>query len=321
MYRDRIEIVINSLAKIISISDKQKKELIDKYSLMRDIDVIKELAQISYKMLKNNPELYDYALTTIRNINIQVCPTVEEMKSILNKMFINQIDGNMSLEENHQLINDSLSKFTKLFNEYGIDYYIVGALPCFIKLGEPLFRYHDDIDIMVNEKDIPKVREIFECNGYDFCDDRFPDIHRLREITETKIPHTVLAQNKKNEFHFGFFCFRREIDNSITLREYSHKIEDENVVVNITEHEFGTVGTNLRYDDIPIVYLDTSFRTSTVESVYLLKSYTKRPKDITDLNKLEPFINRERIFTLQNCSMTTTEIKNASYTDFGFKHK
>lgn len=67
-------------------------------------------------------------------------PPVDEMKSILSKMFSNEVEGNMSLDENHKLVNEALVKFTTLFNQYGIDYYIVGALPCFIKTGQQLFR-------------------------------------------------------------------------------------------------------------------------------------------------------------------------------------
>ena len=64
-------------------------------------------------------------MEVIRNINPEICPPVEEMKTRLSKMFSNEVDGNMSLEENHRLVSDSIVQFTQLFNQYGIDYYIV----------------------------------------------------------------------------------------------------------------------------------------------------------------------------------------------------
>ena len=294
----KLEIAINSLSKIINVSEEKKQELLSKYSLMNDVDIIKELSQISYKMLGSNQDLYDYALNIIRNINPDICPSVEEMKSILNKMFSNEIEGNMSLEENHKLVNESLVKFTTLFNQYGIDYYIVGALPCFLKIGQPLFRYHDDIDIMVNEEDIPKIAEIIELSGYIFQDDRFPNLDRFYEMLKNKPPHTILAQHPDNEFHLGFFCFKREKDNSITMREYSHKLENGEVVVDVLERQSDPIGTLLRYDEIPTTYLEASFKTSTIESVYNLKGYTKRPKDITDMKKLEQFIDKNKLTEL-----------------------
>lgn len=207
MVNIQLKNTIDSLSKIINISDEKKKELYSKYSVMTDTEVIKELSQMCYSLFSNT-ELYDYALTIIRNINPNICPQIDEMKSILSKMFLNELEGNISLEENHQLIKESLINFTTLFNQHGIDYYIVGALPCFIKNGVPLFRYHDDIDIMVNEEDIPKIAEIMETEGYKFYDDRFPDIERFYQMQENKPPHTVLAQNSNNEFHLGFFTFR-----------------------------------------------------------------------------------------------------------------
>lgn len=306
---------IEALSKIINISDEKKEELYAKYSIMSDVEIIKELSQISYRMFSNNDELYNYALTVIRNINPSICPQIDEMKSILSKMFSNQVEGNMSLEENHQLINESLRKFTTLFNQYGIDYYIVGALPCFIKTGQKLFRYHDDIDIMVNEEDIPKLAEIMELTGYKFYDDRFPDIERFQQMQVNKPPHTVLAQNPNNEFHLGFFTFRRENDNSITMTEYSHRLENDIIVVDLLERKSTPIGTMLRYDETPITYLGASFKTSTIESVYKLKSYTKRPKDITDMKKLEPYIDRKKLEELNQNLNVTVEYKNIEYTN------
>lgn len=306
----RLQSTISALSKIVEIDSDKRNELITKYSSMSDVEVIKDLAQGAYRMFGTNEEYYNYALTIIRNINPQVCPPIEAMKTNLNKMFLNEIEGNMSLKDNHKLVNKSLIKFTTLFNQYGIDYYVVGALPCFLKTGQQLFRYHDDIDIMVNEDDIPKVAEIIESSGYEFHDDRFPSLERFQEVQQNRPPHTVLAQNPDNEFHLGFFMFRREQDNSITMREYSHRIEDDEVIVDVLERLSDPIGTELRYDEAPIEYMGTSFRTSTIESVYALKTYTKRPKDITDIQKLEPYIDKVKLLELQNHPNRNVEIHN-----------
>lgn len=306
----RLQSTISALSKIVEIDSDKRNELITKYSSMSDVEVIKDLAQGAYRMFGTNEEYYNYALTIIRNINPQVCPPIEAMKTNLNKIFLNEIERNMSLKDNHELVNKSLIKFTTLFNQYGIDYYVVGALPCFLKTGQQLFRYHDDIDIMVNEDDIPKVAEIIESSGYEFHDDRFPSLERFQEMQQNRPPHTVLAQNPDNEFHLGFFMFRREQDNSITMREYSHRIEDDEVIVDVLERLSDPIGTELRYDEAPIEYMGTSFRTSTIESVYALKTYTKRPKDITDIQKLEPYIDKVKLLELQNHPNRNVEIHN-----------
>ncbi len=313
MDRIKLQSTIESLSKLVAIDNNKKNELIDRFSLMDDKNVIKELSILIYKTFGNNEEYYDYALTIVRDINPDICPSVEEMKVIISRMFANEVYGNMSLEENHKLINEALIKFTTLFNQAGVDYYIVGALPCFLKAKIPLFRYHDDIDIMVNEDDISKVQEITSLSGYEFHDDRFPTLERFHEMEHNKPPHTILAQNPDNEFHLGFFTFRREPDNSITMREYSHREEDGQVLVDVLERVSDPIGTSLRYDDMPISYNGTYFRTSTVESVYNLKSYTKKPKDITDMQKLEPYVDKtklEQINIHKNQNIIYENIKN-----------
>lgn len=304
---------VETLCRVVNVPEDKKQELVSKYSTLSETEVIKELSQIVYRVLGNNEEMYNYCLEVIRNINPEICPPVDEMKTRLSKMFSNEVEGNMSLEENHQLVNESIVKFTTLFNQYGIDYYIVGALPCFLKTGQPLFRYHDDIDIMINEDDIPKVAEIIKLSGYEFHDDRFPNLERFQQMEQNKPLHTVLAQNPNNEFHLGFFTFRREQNNSITMREYSHRLENGEVVVDVLERQSDPIGTELRYDEKPTEYMGTTFRTSTIESVYGLKGYTRRPKDITDMQKLEPYIDKQKLEQLKQHPNHNVEIHNVEY--------
>lgn len=306
----RVMETLHILSKVIEISEEKKKEMLVKYSRMEDKEIIKDLSQTAYRILGDDPILYDYALMVIRNINPEICPPVKEMKEKLHMMFTNEVEGNISLEENHKLVDESLIELTTLFNQNAIDYYIVGALPCFMKTGQPLFRYHDDIDIMVNEEDIPRVESIIERMGYEFHDDRFPNLPRFKEMEVNPPPHTVLAQHPDNEFHFGFFCFKREKDKSITKREYSHRLEDGEVVVDVIERRTDPVGTSLRFDETPTEYKGTSFRTGTTEDTYHLKSYTKRPKDITDMKKLEPYIDQTKLSQLSEHPHTNVELKN-----------
>ncbi len=149
-------------------------------------------------------------------------------------------------------------------------------------------------------------------SNYLLHDDRFPTLERFKEMQKTNPPHTVLAQNNDNEFHLGFFCFRRENDNSITMREYSHRLENGEVVVDVKERLSSPIGTSLRYDDTPTVYNGVGFKTSTLESVYNLKSFTKRPKDLTDMKKLEPYINKEKLKLLQQNKNIQIMIQNVS---------
>lgn len=308
--------IMDGFSSIISITEEQKDRLINGYYELSEQEIIKDLSMKVYQLIGSDSPCYDYALDLIRNYNPAICPDINVMKQMLSDMFENKIEGNMSLEQNHELVKESLTKFCKLFNEFDIDYYIVGALPCFLKTGQSLFRYHDDIDIMVNEEDIPKVAEILKYTNYEFHDDRFPTLTRFLEMQKNEPPHTVLAQNKDNEFHLGFFCFRREKDNSITMREYSHRLKGNQVIVDVMERLSDPIGTSLRYDETPTNYNGISFRTSSLESVYKLKSYTKRPKDLTDMKKLEPYINKDKMNTLNQHKNTQAFYQNVTNPSF-----
>ena len=95
----RVMETLHILSKVIEISEEKKKEMLVKYSLMSDKEIIKDLSQTAYRILGDDPILYDYTLMVIRNINPEICPPVAKMKEILNKMFTNEVEGNMSLEE------------------------------------------------------------------------------------------------------------------------------------------------------------------------------------------------------------------------------
>lgn len=307
---EKLKYTIDTLSRIIEVSDDKKQEIIDRYSSMNDKDVIKELSQTIYCLLNTKKDLYDYALTVVRELNPEICPPVDEMKKILNKMFSNVTDGNMPIKEDHKMVEDTLVKFTKLFNKNNIDYYVVGALPCYIKINQPLFRYHDDIDILVNEKDIPLLAELIDKNGFKFVDDRFPSVERYQKMLKNKPPHTVLAKTSKNEFHIGFITFKRQSDNSITIKEYSHRLEQDKVIIDLLERQIDKVGTELRYDETPVEYKDTTFKTSSLEYVYLLKTYTNRPKDITDMKLLELYIDKNKLEEIKKHPSNDIEIKD-----------
>ena len=191
-------------------------------------------------------------------------------------------------------------------NELGVDYYLVGALSTFIGTDTPLFRYHGDIDFMVAEKDLEKVREALQGTEYEFSDDRLNNKKRLEEgVGHTQGEHEVIANHKNNEFHLGFFLFRREQDNSLTIREYFMQ-EDENgeKVPMVLERHCPKELVDLEYTQDETEYEGTSFRTSTPESVYAKKMSTRHPKDMLDIKALEGKIDHSKIAEMSKYNTT-----------------
>ena len=150
---------------------------------------------------------------------------------------------------------------------------------------------------MVAEKDIEKVREALEGTDYDFLDDRFDNKKRFTEgVGHTQGEHEVIANHKENEFHLGFFLFRRESDQSITIREYfMEERENGERVPKVLERNCPKELVDLEYTVEETEFAGTRFRTSTPESVYAKKMYTRNEKDMLDIDALKDKVDERKI--------------------------
>ena len=302
--------VIDALTRVIDIDKIKIEERLNQYKGMSDKEVIKDLSLFVYKNFKNNPDLYEYFLDLIRNINPSIAPSVEFMKSELDKMFLNK-KQEMSVKDNHKLVTNSLKYVANMFNNEAIDYVAVGALPCFLGCNIPLFRYHDDVDIMINEDDLDVARKLLEESGYVFTDLRFPSVEEFEEMKVNKPAHQVMASSPYNDFHIGIFTFRREKDNGITTTEYMPRENDGEIIVDRLERSYTPLGTDLRFN-YEFRLGETDIHCCSVEHVYDLKGHTMRPKDITDMEKLKDYVDEEKLKELRRNTNTKQIVRNVS---------
>lgn len=164
---------------------------------------------------------------------------------------------------------------------------------------------------MVAEKDIEKVREALQGTEYEFSDDRLSNQKRLEEgVGHTQGEHEVIANHKDNEFHLGFFLFRREQDNSLTIREYfMQENEKGEKVPMILERHCPKELVDLEYTQEETEYAGTRFRTSTPESVYAKKMSTRHPKDMLDIEALYDKIDHSKIAKMSKYHTTLKIVK------------
>lgn len=150
---------------------------------------------------------------------------------------------------------------------------------------------------MVAEKDIEKVREALSGTDYEFSDDRFDNQKRFTEgVGHTQGEHEVIANHKENEFHLGFFLFRREMDQSITIREYfMQERKNGEKVPMVLERHYPKELVDLEYTEQETEFVGTRFRTSTPESVYAKKMYTRHEKDMLDIQVLKDKVDERKI--------------------------
>ena len=284
---------VNLIAKDFATSE-QIQQVVVKYRQFSSLDsALTELMMDTYNAYRQNDTMRNYYLEYIKNKFIMDFKNVAEMEKTIQERLAKNIQlGNMSLEQNHQLVESTIIDLCNRLNALGIDYYLVGALPCYIASETPLVRYHDDIDIMLNEDDIDNVALALQGTDYDFQDKRFNN-EKYFDSTEKRVrgEHELVAQNRNNEFHLGFFPFVRGKEGEINSRGYFQTNENGENVTMICERPSTLEQTQLSYDERPIQYRGTSFRMGSLESVYNIKNHTKndlgREKDGYDVAMLE----------------------------------
>ena len=208
------KVVRNCAKKLKGITEEQTLQIVEKFKNVHPKVTMKVLTQKLIEIYKepSNPE-FQSLLTEVFKLNDGSYSKPQDIIDEIN------FEKEQELKKNHEIVNESIQEVCNKFNELGIDYYIVGALPVYLQTGK-MQRIHEDIDFMVAEKDIPKVAEALSTTVYKFHDHRLDSPRVLDENGNlTCGDHEVVADREDNKFHLGFFMFKREKDGSITQRE------------------------------------------------------------------------------------------------------
>lgn len=288
------------------VSEEEIQKLLSKMYNMKSVKDAMDSLMMNVSKIFGRPETKQALAECIQDI-LHIDPSVygsaQELLAQLQKNIeTNYTPGDISIEENHALIEKTLKATCDRLNELGVDYYVVGALSTFIKTETPFFRYHGDLDFMVSESDLPKVQQALAGSDYVFLDDRLNNKKKYTEgVGHTQGEHEVIANHKENEFHLGFFLFRREDDGGITVREYFMEEKNGIKTPRILERNIPAELVALEYSEEPTKFAGTSFRTSTPESVLSKKQYTRHPKDLLDIKALEGKIDPEKMEKIKQC--------------------
>jgi len=310
--KQKIEtVVMNIAANVPDISKERAQKVVENLIAMKDTkDAIEKLAMSLEKIFGTAPQFKDIyidCLKQVLTIDKSMFVNVEELlaKIEFNKNH-NITPGNMSIEENHALIDTTISGLCSKLNELGVDYYLVGALSAFIGTGVPLFRYHGDLDFMISEKDINKVGEALKDSDYVFEDNRLTTEKTYDpKVGHTQGEHEVIAKHKENEFHLGFFLFDRQRNGSINIKEYYKGRKDGKDVPMVLIRHLPKELVELEYTTNSVEYVGTTFRISTPESIYSKKSYTAKSKDLLDIQALDRKFDFEKIEKSRSIRTTT----------------
>jgi len=203
----------------------------------------------------------------------------------------------MKEETNANFIHQILKLVCKKLDDNQIDYYIVGAIGAYINAHLPLQRIHEDLDLLIEEKDVTKLKDVFKETDFKFHDNRLTSTKTLNQHGYTDGEHEVYAQYKHSNFHIGFFLFRRE-NTSYTMVEYF----SENTAPKRLDRTLPIKFFTAQYDENYIDYLGIKLKTVRKETIYKNKLVMNREKDLFDINKLKPMIDSDKLNNLKGLS-------------------
>ena len=136
--RDLIESTVRSCTSRLGgiVTEEQIQSMIDRLVEMKDIkDVIDSLA-LNIDKFFGRPEQKEQYEACMEDLLKLAGESYKSKEDIIAKMQDNKsknyTPGNISVEDNHRLIEDSLKSICDKLNELGVDYYLVGALSTFI---------------------------------------------------------------------------------------------------------------------------------------------------------------------------------------------
>lgn len=187
-------------------------------------------------------------------------------------------------------IEHTLKYLITLLNDNDIDFFLVGSIGAFIDAGIPIQRIHDDIDIMIEEKSINKLKFLFKTSDFNFYDNRMTSDKYLNNLGYTDGEHEVIAKYKYNDFHIGFFLYKKSAE-TYTIIEYfksdsNQKRLDRTLPINFFDYQ---------YNPIPHNYNGLRVKTVRKETIYKNKSIMNREKDIFDMQLLKPYIDLSKL--------------------------
>lgn len=294
-----VQFVFNSY-----IKEDYKNLLLDKYKLLENFDVfLNLLVKDIYYIYKDDNDKVNFYLNYISS-NFFNGKDIELIKEeIINELEINSNCSDFTLNENHEMIDKSLSFVCKELNDRNVDYYVTGSLPVYINSLKGFKRFHSDIDIMINSDDVNCLKDIFGNSDYVLMDNRY-NSHKFYDEKENRVRggHDFLAQCKNNDFSIGFYEFSKYDDGSIIKKDYYSIIENGEVVSYVYNNEYSKEYFDSFYSKDYIEYKGIKFKYFNLEGLYLYKSKNLfnegRNKDLYDVK-----------FMKENCNLDVNKIE------------
>lgn len=201
------------------------------------------------------------------------------------------IDPNLChLDENHKMIYKIFDEYNKMLNENEIEYYYTSGILAYLLVNKELERYHHDLDVFVNMKDLDKLENV--CGKYNFSFER-----KIGDRGDgTKRVMLKMYYRDRIDIPITVFMYVREKDNSIIQKDYFMDESGKKYVEYIYN---SPVITKLSFSDTPNYHDNIKYYSITLEALFLCKT-GNRPKDIYDCNIFSSSVDTNKLKELEN---------------------
>lgn len=184
---------------------------------------------------------------------------------------------------------DTLSKMSNLLD--GIDAYLIGGISAAILANQDLYRQNDDLDIMCNEEDLPKLIKQLQEIGYTVDDRR--NIKTRNLVTSNgnfqPVDHELNADTENNNM-LGIGIFTYQVKGNLVIT-HSYAFEEKERKYVGTEKVMAKELFDLMYDNKIVEYKNLKLKTQSKEYVYINKSKGSREKDKLDASVIKPILD------------------------------
>ena len=308
--KELLKNIVYKFAKLSSIADeKECDDFIVKLSSL-DIDEVIDTILIyldnlvAMKMLPINDVLSNVNL--ILSLNPDKYHTTSDLIERLNWIkSMNLVFPEMSLSENHKLVIETFDKFNELI-QANFDCFYTGGLIGYLATNQPLERYHHDLDLLINEEQLPEFYELIK-NSNDF---KFVSNVNNKE----EHGHEYKVTYKDTPMSIGLFLFSRLPNQEIVLKKYYYSDLKSNQELYVDEHHLLSKYASMMFSDKIRKHNGFIYKMQTLESIYHAKN-NSRPKDRYDATKIKDYCNQEIVYRLETERQDNYDIKYKIATD------
>ena len=284
--KKRIANLVYTFADKANITNREEiDKTIDRLCLMSINDsidaILVSLNDLLARKAITQEDIFDN-VKLILELNPNEYKSIDDLINRLNFIKgMNMEHPNMSLTENHELVVTIFDKFNELILDK-FDCYYTGGLMGYLATNHKLERYHSDLDLFINEKQLIMLKKLV-----DYSD----DFNFVSNMDSKGINgHEYKIVYKDTEMSVGLFLFERRFDKGITLKEYYYEGQKDEKQLFVNEHHFSKDYTYMTFSDEVRYHNGIPYKMVSLESIYYSKKGS-RPKDRYDANIIKNYID------------------------------